>query len=76
MSDGLDRTYRFPELHGKDRWHLWQTYKHRGRDAAISWIRANVAIPLRHKFGENFDEDAYYEAAFERYVDAGAEEVR
>jgi len=61
--------YRFPELDGVDLWHLWQTYKYQGRDAAICWIRANVAVPLRHQFDESVDEDAYYEAAFDRYVD-------
>lgn len=62
-------TYRFPELDGVDLWHLCQTYKYQGRDGAISWLRANVAVELRHQFDENFDEDAYYEAALDRYVD-------
>lgn len=66
-------TYRFPELDGVDLWHLWQTFKYQGRDGAISWLRANVAVELRHQFEEDFDEDAYYEAALDQYVDTGTE---
>lgn len=67
-------TYRFPELDGEDLWHLWQTYKYQGRDAAISWLRANVAVPLRYQFEDGFDEHDYYEAAFDRYVDPATDQ--
>ena len=68
-----DGTYRFPELDGVDLWHLWQTYKYQGRDGALGWLRANIAVPLRHQFEEDFDEDDYFEAALVRYVDTGTD---
>jgi hypothetical protein len=61
--------YHFPDLDGVDLWHFWEAYRYQGREHAISWLRANVAVPLRYQFDEEVDEDEYYESAVSHYVD-------
>ena len=39
------------------------------RDRTLGWLRSNIAIPLRYQFDEDFDEDAYFEAMREQYVE-------
>jgi hypothetical protein len=66
VSDGSDR---FPDLDISDRLHLQELENQFGRDRVIGWLRGKVAVPLRYQFDEDFDEDAYYEAMRERYVE-------
>ena len=62
-------SYNFPDLDGEDVFHLQQLEKLHGEERVIGWLRGKTAIPLRYQFQEGFDEDAYFEAMRERYVD-------
>lgn len=63
------RSYHFPNLDSEDVFHLQQLEKLHGKERVIGWLRGKTAIPLRYQFQEGFDEDAYFEAMRERYVD-------
>lgn len=73
MTDSDDTGYRFPELDLADRLHLQRLENQFGRERVIGWLRGKVGIHLQYQFDDDFDEDEYYEAMRERFVDTGCE---
>lgn len=65
--------YRFPELDLPDRLHLQTLYNLHGRDRVRGWLRSKVAVPFEYRYdNDDFDEDAYWDAAVDHYVDTDA----
>jgi len=63
--------YRFPELDSCDLFHLQDLYNLHGRERVLGWLRGKLAVPLRYQFDAEFDEEDYWEAAVDHYVDTG-----
>lgn len=63
----------FPELDAADRLHLRRLYNRYGRDRVVGWLRGKVALPTRLELakyeGADIDEEAYYQAAADFYVE-------
>lgn len=68
-------TYQFPDLDISDRLHLQRLEEAHGRERVIGWLREKIAVPLRYQFDNEFDEDAYYAAMRERFVNTDSGEV-
>lgn len=68
-------TYQFPDLDISDRLHLQRLEETHGRERVIGWLREKVAVPLRHQFDDEFDEDAYYAAMREQFIATDSEGV-
>ena len=66
--------YDFPEIELSDRLYLQEVENLHGEDRVIGWLRGKVGIPLKHQFDDDFDEDDYYQAMRERFVDTGGAE--
>lgn len=64
-----DESYHFPDLDADDVFHLQQLEDLHGKERVIGWLRGKTAVPLRYQFEDGFDEDAYFEAMREHYVD-------
>lgn len=64
-----DPEYSFPELPIEDRMYLQRLYNLHGMERVLGWLRGKVAVSLPHQFEDDFDEDEYYRAMAERYID-------
>ena len=68
MSEQTNTEWNFPSLDVQDVIHLQQLENLHGRDRVVGWLRGKVAVPLRHQFDEEFDEDEYYNRMAEHYI--------
>lgn len=62
-------TFTYPDLDIADRIHLQRQYRIHGRSRVMGWLKANIAVPLHGQFSDEFDEEAYYDALFNNYID-------
>lgn len=69
-----DEEYDFPELELQDLIHLKRLHSIHGRDRVAGWLRANIAVPLNVEFGDGTDEDDYYEALVDHYLEMVTED--
>lgn len=74
-----DGEYDFYELDLGDLIHLNRLYNLYGRERVVSWLRGKVALPTRLQIkqyeGEDVDEEAYYQAAADYYLDLDGQEA-
>lgn len=61
--------FTFPELDVRDCLYLQELQNLHGRERVLGWLRGKTAIPLQYKFEDDFDEDAYFEAMADHYVE-------
>lgn len=65
------------DLHPSDRSHLRRLNRLYGKERVVGWLRAKVALPTRLELkkleGEDVNEEAYYRALADHYIDADTE---